>query len=186
MGNPYAPPPRDRPPTATPPPPAPPPRDRPPTYRPVEPGRAPAGRRGLPPEPPPEPTPEEVRAAVRPVRVVGLLSMVAFASSAFLPLPWQLAGLVLAVVAMVLGVRALRLVWSTGLRRALAAPLVIAMAFSGLVLVSSSSVLATWPIQMRHQECLERALTVSARDACEAEYREAVESYLSPGGSAAP
>lgn len=180
MGNPYAPPPRDRPPTDTPPPTSAPPPTAPSRDRP------PVGRRGLPPEPPPEPTPDEVRAAVRPVRVVGLLSMVAFAASAFLPLPWQLAGLVLAVVAMVLGVRALRLIWSTGLRRALAAPLVIAMAFSGLVLVSSSSVLATWPIQMRHQECLERALTVSARDACEAEYREAVESYLSPGGSATP
>lgn len=181
MGNPYAPPPRDRPPTD-----AVPRRDEPPAYRPAEQGRPSGGRHGLPPEPPPEPTPEEVRAAIRPVRVVGLLSMVAFAASAFLPLPWQLAGLVIAVVAMVLGVRALRIVWSTGLRRALAAPLVIAMAFSGLVLVSSSSVLATWPIQMRHQECLERAITVSARDACEAEYREAVESYLSPGDSATP
>ena len=98
-----------------------------------------------------------------------------------LPLPWQVLGMALCVVALVQGVRALRAVLRAGARRMLPA-VTIGLAVCALFAVSSVSVLATWPVQVARQDCLERALTISARETCEAEYRQALEDLVSPPG----
>jgi hypothetical protein len=114
---------------------------------------------------------------VRRVAGVGLVTMLAVFATA-LPLPWQAVGLVVALAAIGLGVRALRLVRAVGLSRALTSPLVISLAVNGLVLFSSASVIATWPIQLEFQECRRSALTFSARAACQARFEEAMQSQL--------
>lgn len=129
---------------------------------------------------PPKPSPETVRAVTRSVLRATGVTMAALLSTA-LPLPWQAAGTVLALAGVVLGVRALRAVRRAGLRRPLMPVVVASLAIAGLYLVSSLSVLATWPLQTQRQECLERALTVASRDACEAQFREAIERFSSGG-----
>lgn len=149
-------------------------------------GPPPAGGTGGPtPTPePPELSPERVRAASRRVGWVVTLTVIALLTSA-LPLPWQLVGLFFALAALVAGGRALRVVWASGVRRSLLTPLVVGLALSGVLVVSSFSVLATWPIQQEHQQCLARAITVAARDTCEREFRAALESSLTPGATTA-
>jgi hypothetical protein len=79
-----------------------------------------------------------------------------------------------------MGIRALRTVWATGLRRSLMPVVTVSLVLASVYLVSSISVVLTWSIQQEHQDCLARSLTVSARDACDAQFRQALES-LSPG-----
>jgi hypothetical protein len=203
VGNPYAPPPAgSRPPAkgAT--------EDRPPRTEPQDPGRqrpetpspdsrhpdsrsrgAVPTRRGPdrdvdrgrddPGERRPAPSPEVV-AAGRSVLTFGLLTIGVVLATG-LPLPWQVLGMALCVVALVQGVRALRAVLRAGARRMLPA-VTIGLSVCALFAVSSASVLATWPVQVARQECLERALTISARDACEAVYRQTLEDLVSPPG----
>lgn len=112
----------------------------------------------------------------------GALSLVALVATGF-PLPWQVVGTVASFAAVVAGARALRALWRTGLRGPLLAIVAMGTAVTALVLASSLSVIATWPIQVARQECLERALTVSARDACEEEYRRSLDERLQPSAA---
>jgi hypothetical protein len=127
----------------------------------------------------PAPSPEVV-AAGRSVLAFGLLTIGVVLATG-LPLPWQVLGMALCMVALVQGVRALRAVLRAGARRMLPA-VTIGLAVCALFAVSSVSVLATWPVQVARQDCLERALTISARETCEAEYRQALEDLVSPPG----
>jgi hypothetical protein len=97
-------------------------------------------------------------------------------------LPGPALGAAFALAAVVLGIRALVSVVSAGLQRSLLPVVTIGLAMALLYLVGSLSLIATWPIQQERQDCLARALTVSARDACHADYREAIE-RLSRDGS---
>jgi len=121
-----------------------------------------------------------VVAAGRSVLTFGLLTIGVVLATG-LPLPWQVLGMALCLVALVQGVRALRAVLRAGARRMLPA-VTIGLAVCALFAVSSVSVLATWPVQVARQDCLERALTISARETCEAEYRQALEDLVSPPG----
>lgn len=145
----------------------------------VEHGRGVERGRDDPGERRPEPSPEVV-AAGRSVLTFGLLTIGVVLATG-LPLPWQVLGMALCVVALVQGVRALRAVLRAGARRMLPA-VTIGLSVCALFAVSSGSVLATWPVQIARQECLERALTISAREACEVEYRQALEDLVSPPG----
>jgi len=91
-----------------------------------------------------------------------------------LPLPMQAAALLFSVAAIVVGVRALRAVWRPGLRERLAPVLLLGLVFASLLAISFSVMLALWPVQMERQECVSRALTLSARQACETRYQEAL------------
>lgn len=176
MGNPYAPPPeRSRGAGA--------PSGPPSAQEPV--ARPPSGTGPTPPERPGA-TPDQVRTAGRGVLRFGLTTMGALVATS-LPLPWQAAGAVLSVLAVVLGVRAARAVWRTPpLRRPLLPLLVVGFAVAGASLVTSLTVVATWPIQQAYQDCLGRALTVSARQTCDTEFRDALAERLTPpGGSSA-
>lgn len=91
-----------------------------------------------------------------------------------LPLPWKVASLAFVVAAIVFAIRALVAVRRSRLRGSLTPMLVVGLVVAGMVALSSISTLVTWPLQMRHQECLADALTISAQDACESQYREDV------------
>lgn len=126
--------------------------------------------------PPTPPSPEVVRATTRRVLASTGVTTAALLSTA-LPLPWQAAGAVLSLLAVLLGVRALRAVRRAGLRRPLMPVVVAGLAVACLYLVSSLGVLATWPLQTQRQECLDRALTLAARDSCEADFREGIQRF---------
>lgn len=107
----------------------------------------------------------------------GLL-MLATLVAATLSLPWQAAALAFAIAAMVAGVIALRSVWRAGLRGALLPVLGMGLAFAALMSLSLVTMLALWPVQMQRQECLRDALTISASEACEAQYQDALQERL--------
>lgn len=109
----------------------------------------------------------------------GVLMIGALVASG-LPLPWQVLGTVLSVAALTYGVLALKAVWRAGLRGMLVPALVVGIIVSATYLLSSIAILATWPVHTERQECLARALTVSARDACEEQFQRSLEERLRP------
>lgn len=185
MGNPYAPPPTNA------------PKSRPgggqsppgPAHGPRLPhrttGRAPSSSPPRSQEPGPDLTPEQVQALARRTSSFALCTVAGLAASA-LPLPWGVLGGALSLVAVVLGVRTLVAAWRTSLRRRLAPVLFVGLTIASLYTVSSFAVVATWPIQVARQDCMERALTISARQACEAEFRAAIEDRVAPDTGATP
>ncbi len=184
MGNPYAPPPASGPPQDDPalgparerqrqrPGGVPPEGPRPPG--PPSTGRGPGTGPGRRP-----PSPEEVRTAGR-----RSLAAIGFTFGALitsgLPLPWQALAVAFSLAAVVAGIRALRTARATGLRRTLMPVVAVSLLLGAVYLVSSIGVVITWSIHQERQDCLNRALTVSAQDACEAEFRKALEEF-SPG-----
>lgn len=134
---------------------------------------------GQPREPAPRPSPEQARTASRRTFAavactVGVLLVTAF------PLPWPALGLPLSLAALVLVVRAFIVVRAARLERALVPVLAMTMVIALFYVLYSSTILATWPLHQERQECLARALTVSARDACNAEFQDALDG-LRPG-----
>ncbi|GMA32199.1 hypothetical protein [Litorihabitans aurantiacus] len=95
--------------------------------------------------------------------------MLAALLATMLRLPFTVLGLLLAVVAIVVGIRMLIAARGTGRVQ----PLVIgALAMSGFVVVTSGASIAAWPAQMALQECQDRAVTNTARAQCEATFTE--------------
>jgi len=93
-------------------------------------------------------------------------------------LPWQLASLVFAGAALVVGVRALIRVIKDKLRGGIVVLLVFGLGLCGMLAVTALSSLAVWDEQMQRQDCLRSALTVSAQDRCEREFQQALEERL--------
>lgn len=137
----------------------------------------PPGAPVTPPPPRPAPDPEAVRAASRRVLHFGLL-MLASLVTASLALPWQAAGLAFALAAVVMGARAMRAVWRAGLRGALVPVLAIGLAFAAMLSASLATMLVLWPVQVERQDCLRDALTISAREACEQQFQDALTERL--------
>lgn len=117
------------------------------------------------------------RAASRKVIYVGVLMFGTFVCSS-IPLPWQMAGLVFAVAAVVVGATALRGLARAQVRGVLPVVLVMALVFSGLSALSYGSTLLFWSIHLERQECLRDAITVSASAQCEKDYRDALQAKL--------
>ncbi|ACQ81259.1 hypothetical protein Bcav_3014 [Beutenbergia cavernae DSM 12333] len=140
---------------------------RPPAARPVPPAVSPER---------PAPTPEDARAFARSVGLFALLVLGAMLAGT-LRLPWLVIAPVVAVAAIVVGVRALLAGRRLGSRGAMAL-LAVGLVLSTMFLVSSASTLVLWPVQVERQECLDRALTHGARDACEATYTENLNDLL--------
>lgn len=101
------------------------------------------------------------------------LAMLACLVTSTLPLPWQAGALAFALLAMVMGIRALRSVWVSGARGAMVPALSIGLAFAGVLTLSMVTSLALWPLQMERQDCLRDALTIAAQERCEADFRDA-------------
>ncbi|MEZ0448421.1 hypothetical protein [Cellulomonas sp. ICMP 17802] len=122
------------------------------------------------------PDPEQVARAQSLTRLFGVL-VLSSVLVATLPLPWQAAGLVFALGALVVGVRALVVsvrARAGGLTPMIAVGVVIALFWSFLLILQ----LALWPMQQAKQECLQGALTISAQNACAAQYDKAVQDLL--------
>lgn len=141
------------------------------------PGRAgrPAPRPARPPAPPVDPVVAErlnrlVRAFV--LLIIGALL------TAMLALPWRLGSLALSVAAIVVGALALRRAWRPGLREQVAPLLVFGLAFAALMSMSMAGTLILWPVEIAHQECLGRAVTIDARAQCEQTYQDALQERL--------
>ncbi len=146
----------------------------------------PAGAQASPPQGPPDPTrpppdPDAVRGASRQVMHFGLIMLASLVTAA-LPLPWQAAALVFALGAIVVGIRAMRAVWRSGVRGALVPVLGVGLVFAALMSISLATMLALWPLQVQRQDCLRDALTISAREACEVQFQDALTERLAQWG----
>lgn len=91
-----------------------------------------------------------------------------------LRLPWQLGGLAFALTALGTGVWALAAARRPGLREQVAPMLVVGLVFTTMLTMSMSFTLVLWSEQTAHQECLDRALTLSSQRACDLSYEDAV------------
>lgn len=95
-----------------------------------------------------------------------------------LPLPWNLLGLIVAVVAIVLGIRALVSNWRAGSRGLLFFILLVSVGLTGMMAIGAGGRLAFWDAMTAHQNCVGQALTVEAQDQCVADYKSDVEKRL--------
>jgi hypothetical protein len=95
-----------------------------------------------------------------------------------LPVPWLVGSLGFTLCAVVVGYRALRFAWRSGLRDQMAPLLMFGLTFAMLVGMSSGGRLAMWPVEVEHQECLRRAVTISANERCEVAYQDALKERL--------
>ena len=94
-----------------------------------------------------------------------------------LRLPWQAAALPFALAAIVVGVRAIVVAVrarSRGLAPLLTVGLVVGLSLTLLLILQ----LALWPASLKKQDCLEGALTIAARNACETQFTQDVEELL--------
>lgn len=107
-----------------------------------------------------------------------LLLVLASLVTSQLRLPWQLGGLAFALVAFGTGVWALVAARRPGLREQVAPMLVVGLVFTTMLALSTSSSLLLWSEQLTHQECLDNALTLSTRGACDQAYEDAVQQRL--------
>lgn len=115
-----------------------------------------------------------------PAPPVGLFALLLVAAllTLSLPLPWQAASLAFTAAAVVVGVRVL-LAARRSRRGGLLVPLAAAgTAMSLLLSLSVVSALAFYDIALDRQTCLQRALTTSANQACEQQFRDAVQSRV--------
>jgi hypothetical protein len=114
------------------------------------------------------PDPELTARAQRLTRLFGVL-VLSSVLVATLPLPWQAAALAFGLGALVVGVWALVVsgrARARGLTPMIAVGVVIALFWSLLLGVQ----LALWPVQQDKQDCLQGALTITATNACDAQY----------------
>lgn len=107
-----------------------------------------------------------------------LLLVLASLLTSQLRLPWQLGGLAFALVALGTGVWALVAARRPGLREQVAPMLVVGLVFATMLALSMSSSLVLWSEQTAHQDCLDNALTLSTRAACDQAYEDAVQERL--------
>ena len=160
MSNPYAPP-ENRPGTSD---------DAPVRDAPVWPPAGPPSPAPVAPEPPLPADPEGTARATSLTRLFAVL-VLASVLVATLRLPWQAAALPFALAAVGVGDRAIVVAVrarSRGLAPVLAVGLVISLSWTLLLSVQ----LALWPAQQNKQECLERALTIGAKSACETQFEK--------------
>ncbi|MBX9243917.1 hypothetical protein ICW40_03735 [Actinotalea ferrariae] len=141
---------------------------------------SPPGTGVRPPAPPAPPTrsdPEAVRRAHRQVMHFGLL-VLATIVVAPLALPGQVASLLLAVAAVVVGIRALLAVVRAGMRGVLVPLLGLGLGFALIMVLSLATMLALWPLQEELRQCLGDALTIAAQDQCQVEFQRSLEERL--------
>lgn len=130
---------------------------------------------------PPEPrkqvtdknTPEDpatVRASRRVLRFGGLLLLTLFVQT--LDLPWRLLTVLIGGAAAVYGFMALVTAWKAGMRGLTIPAVVIGIVMSSVMALSTLLLLFIWQIEIDHQDCVNGAITVSARDTCDTTYQQ--------------
>jgi hypothetical protein len=118
----------------------------------------------------------------------GLLMLAMLVVSA-LPFPWQAASIVVAVVAIAVGVRALVAVWRARVRGVLVAALALGVGLAAMLSVQMVSTLVLWDVASARQECLDGAITVAAERRCEAAWQSSLDDTvdrLLPAPAATP
>lgn len=180
MGNPYAPPRPDQPGEPAP--------ERPVDGRPTGPQQDHGPRRGpgpqqgpRPHEPrrPPEPAdPEAARLATRRGLHFGLLMLAVVLVSA-LRFPWRTAALAVAVVAIVVGVRAILAARRARVRGAFVPVLGLGVGLAGLIALQTLGTLVAWDVEADYQRCVDGAITVAARERCETDRLQDIEGWVS-------
>ena len=158
VSNPYAPPSGDR------------PRPDPQPPEPHPPELSSPGHAAAPPRPPDT---AAVARASRQITHFGLWMLGAIVLSA-LDLPWKVAALAFLAAAVVTGIRALITVVRSRVRGSLVPMLVIGLVFAGLFSLTLLGTFATWSLQIKQQECLRGALTISAKAACQQDFQQGV------------
>lgn len=98
------------------------------------------------------------------------------------PLPWQVAAPVAGAAAVYLGIRAMIAYRRFGVSVFTWVFLVIGVGMSVLLTLASLSLLALWDVQSEHQQCMDRALTVQAEQACTDTYEQALQDRLPGSG----
>ncbi|MEE6280694.1 hypothetical protein [Georgenia sunbinii] len=131
------------------------------------------------PAPGPPPDPEAVRAVTRPVMWFSGLLLAGLWFSATAP-PWPLPLLtgVLALAAIVLGIRGL-----VRMRRARIGGAMLVLVILGLLLAAAMVLISAmqavmWPVYAELHACLDRAITVRAERACTAELEGNVQDWV--------
>lgn len=148
-----------------------------------EPGQDQPGGSGNPnsPKPPKEdpkpPSMEELKAASGETFRFGALLILSLLSTQ-LPLPYTLAAPVLIIISIVYGIRALRRSWAISPRNLMTPMLIAGIAMALMMSVTVASKFALWGPEMERQECVQYAITNSAKAECEANFQEAVEERL--------
>ncbi|HEX5333819.1 MAG TPA: hypothetical protein VFW79_14360 [Cellulomonas sp.] len=168
MSNPYAPPSGDRPRAD----------QHPDQHRPAPTpgqGRPPVAQRP-PVAPPRPPDPAAVVRGSRQIVHFGLFMLAAILLSV-LNLPWKVASLAFLVAAVVTGIRALVTVVRGRVRGSLVPMLVLGLVFSMLFSLTLLATFATWPLQVKQQDCLRGALTISAQAACQHDLEQGLKDW---------
>lgn len=139
----------------------------------------------IPGPPTPQRTPRPPREVDPELAQLGRRRLLHFASlmllgllSSNLPLPWQIIATVSFLAAIIAGVRALIALWKAHVRGAVLPMLVMGLSMSGILLASSVTLLALWPVQMERQDCLHRAITVAAQEQCETAFEDDLKKML--------
>src|SRR5699024_8541448 len=173
--NPYAPPPEGAP---LPPPRAPEPRPR------EEPSPRPDGRPeksaggGDPQRPPIEPpNMEQLKELGRSLSWFAAAMLLTFLVSQ-LPLPYGAATPVFGIATIVLGVRAIVRSRRISTRNLLTPMALMGIALAFMLTLAGASRIVLWPIEMEKQECMELAITDTARSGCMHEYNKGLQDRL--------
>lgn len=125
------------------------------------------------------PTPEEAAAAGKRVLKFGAALLVAMLAMSW-PIPWQVVAPAAGLFAVYLGVRALITYRKVGMTTFSSVFLMLGVAIATMVALSSMTLLTMWNEQVTHQECMDRALTVQAEQACTDAYDQALQERLNP------
>ena len=138
-------------------------------------GRPPVPQRP-PVAPPRPPDPAAVVRGSRQIVHFGLFMLAAILLSV-LNLPWKVASFAFLVAAVVTGIRALVTVVRGRVRGSLVPMLVLGLVFSMLFSLTLLATFATRPLQVKQQECLRGALTISAQAACQHDLEQGLKDW---------
>lgn len=96
-----------------------------------------------------------------------LLALLGAILTSTLMLPWKVLGLVLAVVALAVGVVALVKVIRAKLPRAVLIGTSVGLAATLFVTAGTGASVLLWPVTEEYEDCMSRALTLHATSQCE-------------------
>jgi hypothetical protein len=122
--------------------------------------------------PPAPPRPEDLRRLARLFRATALLVLATVVAD-LLSFPWFVVAGPVAIVAIVVGARALLLAVQTRQRQP-RMMLVLLLIIAALSLARPVTALMTWDVESTYARCQVAAITVQAQDACVTEYRQAL------------
>lgn len=110
------------------------------------------------------------------------LAAIAAVLLAQLPLPWTAAGLVAALVAVVLGIRAAVALAREHGRAAALTWTIVGTCLVGMIGMATASDLVLYPITKAHQDCMDGATTLQAQADCQTAYQQRLRDLIPTGG----